>query len=419
MSRRKNRKRPPPKGLADGSSVQVVRKPGRISVSHSLWFGSCVACLVMAVVAWLLARQHAENKTTFSGSAPAESLDAPYAPRPAGTITFNTEIAPIIFNRCAPCHHAGQPAPFQLLTYDDVAKRAKQISEVTQSNYMPPWLPEPGFGQFANERRLTEIERGLIQQWAREGAPEGNSKALPAPQFPEGWVLGRPDMVVTMPEEYVLGADGSDVYRNFVVPVPGAENRFVRALEFSPGNPKIVHHAFIKVDQHRASRILDARDAEVGFPGMAVPAEMPNGQFLTWQPGKLPAIAPAGLTWLLPAGSDLILQLHMNRSGKLERLRPSIGLYFTNAPPTRRCVKTTLTSMALDIPAGQSNYVVTDALTLPVDVEVLSILPHAHYLASEIQCFALLQDGTKKWLLLIKHWNFKWQGDYQFAQPVR
>jgi hypothetical protein len=397
-------------------------QPGRkrwIASQRTLLFGAGCLCLVAAMLILVRARHGTESKSARSGADEPENPDAPYARRSPGTVTFNKDVASIIFNRCAPCHHSGQPAPFELLTYRDVARRARQIVEVTQSTYMPPWLPEHGFGRFANERRLTADEKGLLQQWVTEGAPEGTSAPLPAPHFPEGWILGLPDLVVTMPDEYALGAEGTDVYRNFVIPVPGSQDRFVRALEFSPGNSRIVHHAFIKVDAKRASRLLDAQDAEPGFPGMSVPAETPNGQFLSWQPGKLPSIAPEGLSWLLPGNSDLIVQLHMNRSGKPERIRPSIGLYFTNTPPIKTCVRATLTSLALDIPAGESNYVVTDTLTLPVEVQVLSILPHAHYLAKEIQSFAQLPDGTKKWLLFIKRWNFNWQRDYQYAEPVR
>lgn len=284
---------------------------------------------------------------------------------------------------------------------------------------MPPWLPEPGFGNFAEERRLTAEQKGILQQWVEEGAMEGvATPAIRAPVFEGGWTLGPPDLVVTLPESYELGADGPDLYRNFVVPVPISEDRYVRAVEFAPGNTRVVHHAFIKVDAKRASRLLDARDAEPGFPGLTVPAEMPNGQFLTWQPGKQPSVAPEGLSWKLPGQCDLVLQLHLKRTGKPESVRPSIGLYFTNAAPTRVAAKMVLSSIALDFPPGASNQVVTDSFTLPVDAEAIAVLPHAHYLAREMQSYATLPDGSRRWLLLIKEWDFKWQGDYRYAEPV-
>src|SRR5688572_4693637 len=158
---------------------------------------------------------------------------------PARTVTFSGHIAKIIHQRCAACHHEGQSAPFNLLTYQDVRKRAKQILERVESRAMPPWLAEHGYGEFSNERRLTEEERSLIRQWVVAGAPEGDRRATPpAPQWPSGWLEGTPDLVVTMAKPYLLGADGPDVYRYFVIHVPLERDRLVRAVEFAPGNAR-------------------------------------------------------------------------------------------------------------------------------------------------------------------------------------
>jgi hypothetical protein len=424
MKRRKTQLRPgaaaskkPPGNLKSDTKRRSKTGKNRLR----LILGVSVISFVAAMAVVLPMRHRTAVKTVGSPAAQAVEIVepvVPYSPRPAGTITFNKDIAPIVFSRCASCHHSGQTAPFELLTYGEISKRGKQIVDVTQTNYMPPWLPEHGYGQFANERRLSSTEKGLIKQWVADGAPEGVTAPPPAPEYPNGWILGKPDLVVTMPDEYVLGADGPDIYRNFVIPAHEGMDHYVRAMEFSPGNSRIVHHAFVKVDSKGASRLLDGKDGAPGFLDMSVPAEMPIGQFLTWQPGKQPSVSPDGLSWLLPKNSDFVVQAHLKRSGKKERFRPSIGLYFTNAPPTKPCVRTVLTSLALDIPAGDSNYVVNDSMTLPADVEVLSVLPHAHYLAREMRSFAVLPDGTTKWLLFIKHWNFRWQGDYPYEQPV-
>jgi hypothetical protein len=231
--------------------------------------------------------------------------------------------------------------------------------------------------------------------------------------------LGAPDLVVTMPEAYTLAAEGRDVYRNFVIPVNGlARTRFVRGVELRPGNPKIVHHAFVKVDKTGQSRRLDAQDVEPGFPGMNAPAEMPDGHFLGWQPGRLPVEMPKGLAWRLEPGNDLVLQTHLNPSGKLEGLQASIGLYFTDEAPTNTCFKMTLASFIVDIPAGDANYVVEDSFVLPIDVDVLATLPHAHYLAKEMHGWATLPNGKQEELLLIKQWDFNWQGDYRYKKPI-
>src|SRR5437899_2958004 len=168
-----------------------------------------------------------------------------YKPRPHGSLTFNKDIAPIVRERCIACQRPGQSGPFNLITYEEVHKRAKQIAEVTGTRYMPPWLPEKGYGDFANERRLTATELGLIQQWIAEGAVEGAGSAAPLPPVSsDDWQLGKPDMVDTLPTPYTLPGSGKDVYRSFIVPVPPEAKRFVRAFEFRPGN-KVVHHAFM------------------------------------------------------------------------------------------------------------------------------------------------------------------------------
>ncbi len=342
-----------------------------------------------------------------------------YLARPKGQLTFNKDIAPIVFNHCAGCHRSGQSAPFTLLSYTDVKKHAEDIAEVTARRYMPPWLPEHGYAEFLGERRLSVDEIGIIHQWVKEGTAEGAPADLsPLPKWPGDWQLGQPDLVVTMPQPYTLAAEGRDVYRNFVIPVPVAGPRYVKGVEFRPGNPRVVHHAFIKVDETGQSRRLDAQDTELGFGGMNSPATMPDGHLLGWQPGRVPVFDPDGLSWRLNPGADLVLEMHMRPSGKLEQIQPRIGLYFTDLPPTNTCWKMDLTSYVMDIPPGAQDYVVEDSYTLPADVSALAVFPHAHYLAKEMQGWATLPDGTKRWLLFIKQWDFNWQGDYRYAQPI-
>jgi len=338
-----------------------------------------------------------------------------------GSPTFTRDIAPLIFEHCAVCHRPGQSAPFALLSYADVKRRAKQIVDVTQRRYMPPWLPEPGYGEFADARTLTAAQIDLVRQWATEGTVEGNPSDLPPPpHWPENWVLGKPDVVLKLPGTFTLPAEGKDVYRNFIVPVSVTGPHFIRGIEFQPANPRIVHHAFIKVDCGRKCRRMDGQDGSPGFPGMALPqgVEMPEGHFLGWQPGKLPAFEPEDLPWTLPENSDLILQMHLRPTGKPEVLECRIGLYFTHKPPSRSCFKIGLANWLIDIPPGEQSYSVEDRFVLPVDSQVLGVLPHAHYLCKRMEGFATLPDGTKKWLLLIKNWDFNWQGDYRYTTPM-
>jgi tetratricopeptide (TPR) repeat protein len=333
-------------------------------------------------------------------------------------VTFSKDVAPILFNNCASCHRPNSSAPFSLLSYADAKKHASDIAKVTASGYMPPWLPARGFGTFAGERHLTGEQIKLLQRWVEGGRVEGNPSDLPAqPVFPDGWELGPPDLVVEMPGAYTLAAEGRDLYRNFVIPAPLRETRFVRAFEFHPRN-RAVHHVRIKFDPTRQSRRLDAQDAEPGFPGMKTPGKFPMGHMTTWVPGQIPHSVPDGLQWPLEREMDIVLEIHLQRTGKEENVRPQIAFYFTNAPPTKSSFLVGLTSELIDIPAGETNYLVERKIQLPVDVLGLTILPHLHYLGKEAEAFAVLPNGKREWLLRIPDWDFNWQGEYQYREPV-
>jgi len=351
------------------------------------------------------------------------TADRPYARRAAGTLTFNADIAPIVFESCSSCHRPGGGAPFDLLTYDDVRKRTSQIAVVTGSRYMPPWLPAAGHGEFAGERALSTDEIGMIAQWSEEGSPEGEAGALPpVPAWPEGWTLGPPDLVLELPEAYELAADGPDVYRNFVLSVPLDQPAHVRALEFDPGNPLAVHHAFVLLDPTPRSRRLDEESAGPGFgdlTSMELPDSVvsPGGFFNGWTPGRRAFRGYDDMAWQLDPTSDIVLQLHLRPTGKPERVRPSVALYFAEKPPTRFPLVIGLRSIFIDVPPGET-YSFESQYTLPVDVDVLAILPHAHYIATEMLGWAELPDGTTQWLINIPSWDYNWQEDYRYTSPV-
>ncbi len=334
---------------------------------------------------------------------------------------FTRDIAPIVFENCSLCHRPGEAAPFSLLTYRDVAKRARQISEVTSSRYMPPWLPDPAANHFEGERILTETEIETIARWVEQGAPEGDPAALPeSPQFVDGWQLGEPDLVVTMGEAFELPADGEDIYRNFVIPTRLDRPRYVRAMELRPGNLRVAHHAFMLIDTTRESRRLDQMDPQPGYPGMdtGTGAASPSGHFISWQPGKQASFSLPGMSWRLAPRTDLVLQLHMQTTGKVEAVQSSVGFYFTDEPPKRVPYKIVLRSTEIDIPAGDGDYAVGASYRLPVDVHVLGIIPHAHYLGKRLQGYATLPDGKRQWLMKIDDWDFNWQGDYRYRDPI-
>src|SRR5436190_806238 len=334
-------------------------------------------------------------------------------------LTFNKDIAPIVWTRCASCHRPGEIGPFSLLTFEDVRRRAAQIAAVTSRRIMPPWKPEAGKGEFQDERRLTDRELESLQQWIASGAPEGDAADLPPiPNWKDGWRLGIPDVVVRMPEPYTVPADGPDVFRTFVIPIPGAGPRYVRALELRPGNARVVHHANLGVDRTRSSRQLDARDPEPGYSGsMERDARYPEGQLLGWTPGQAPHPAPDGTQWRLEPGSDLVVQLHLQPTGKPEAVQVTVGLFFTDTPPTRTPIGLRLGSETIEIPPGAREHIVSDHYELPVDVEVVAVQPHAHYLARRMEAKAALPDGTTRSLIVINDWDFRWQDVYRYAVP--
>jgi tetratricopeptide (TPR) repeat protein len=348
---------------------------------------------------------------------------ASYSPT---AITFNRDIAPLVYEHCAPCHHQGGVGPFPLMSYGDVRKHALQIVAVTSRHFMPPWPPEAGYGDFAGSRRLTDSQIGLIADWVKSGLPEGNSRDLPlAPRFSSEWQLGPPDLILRMPQPFVMSPSGNDVFRNFIVPTGLHETKYVRALELRLDNTRVVHHANVVLDRTQSLRRHDGEDGRPGFPGMDVTTEAaandfdPDSHFLFWKPGTVLRPEPDDMSWRLDPDTDLVLNLHLQSTGKTESVQAEIGLYFSPHPPTRFPMLIQLEhDGAIDIPAGDRSFSVTDELRLPDDVNVLAIYPHAHYLGKLVEAWATLPDGSRKWLIRIPDWDINWQAVYEYRRPV-
>ena len=335
------------------------------------------------------------------------------------TPTFNKDIAPILFENCATCHRPGEVAPFPLLTYQDAAKRAGLIATVTKKRYMPPWKPEPGYGSFDHTRRLTEEQIARIQEWAATGAQEGDAADQPAvPTFPTGWQAGEPDQVLKMSAPYTLTADGPDRFRCFVLPIKLDRQSYVSGAEFRPGNPRVVHHALIFLDSSGTARRLAAASGGLGYPCFGGPGFSGAGLVMGWAPGYTPLPAEPALSQPVRPGTDVVIQIHYHPSGKPEQDQSSIGLTFSG-PPTKGRALLPVMNRYLDIPAGESHYVVKGSVTLPQDAELWGITPHAHYLATDMKVNARLPDGSVTPLIWIKDWDFNWQGQYRYQKPIR
>ena len=348
--------------------------------------------------------------------------------RSPAPVTYSETIAPILYDNCVTCHRPGEAAPFALLSYDDTKKHGKQIAKVTGSRYMPPWHATHGYGEFADERRLTDDQIAAIAEWVKTGMPEGDPGRMPTlPSFPEGWHLGTPDLVLQMPTAFELPASGPDIYRNFVIPTHLADNKWVRAVEFRPRARKAVHHVLFAYDASGAAVKQDGKDGHPGFGGMSAigvgGAAGASGPLGGWAVGATPAFLPSGAALPLPKGSDLVLQMHFHLTGKPEIEQATVGIYFADRPPERRLWSVQVPALfgfgaGIDIPPGEKNYLVTDSLTLPADMKALFVGAHAHYLAKEMKATATLPDGTTQPLLWIQDWDFNWQDRYFYKTPV-
>ena len=378
--------------------------------------------------------------------------------------TYHKDVARILQKSCQDCHRPGQVAPFALLTYEQARKRSGDLSHVTTERQMPPWPAAREYGgPFRDERVLSDAEVATLKAWADAGAPEGDAKDGPIPRtFSSAWALGAPDVVLTMPEPYALPASGDDEFRVFVLKTDLSEDRWIKAVDFQPGNRKVVHHVIAAVDSSGVARERDAKDPKPGYVAVGGFGEgVPISAFLPiWTPGSKPHATPEGAGYFLPKGADILIQLHYHKNGKAELDATSIGLYladkplpkrvntgfvFPTIPPLKMIAlsqkfrdaqkknsrRPDLTEMMRDvlvIPAGEPNYEVLGSTgsgisgrPLSRDILVTAVMPHMHWRGKDFDLWAVLPDGkkTKVPLIKINHWNFNWQGTYAFQEPVR
>jgi Flp pilus assembly protein TadD len=387
------------------------------------------ALILSVVLICLLMLRHSANVNAAvalqSATAQPASQSEAASVTQSAPITWAHDIAPIIYKNCTTCHHTGGAGPFNLLTYSDAKRWAPQMLRVTQSHFMPPWLPEPGYGNFADVRRLSDADIALIKRWSAEGMQQGDMASAPEPpHYDSTWQLGKPDLILTMDKPYTLQADGTDVFSNLIFPNPLKRTRYVRAMEILPGTPRVVHHANVLIDRMASLRRHHPDDWQDGVPGMELTMDAgnhfdPDSHFLFWKPDTVALVEPDGMPWRLDPGNDLILNIHLKPSGKPEKIQAQLALYFTDKLPTLEPMLVQLDrDDMLNIPPGDKNFVVEDRLTLPVDVQVLGIYPHAHYLGRDMEGWAILPSGEKKWLVWIKDWDINRQSVYRYDPPL-
>lgn len=343
----------------------------------------------------------------------------------AQDVTFHADVAPIVYQECAPCHRDGGIGPMPFTNYQEVAAYGEFIAYVTSIGYMPPWSPDPEYSHFVGERVLTQEQLDVLSLWVEQGKPEGNPADGPdLPPFSDGSQVGTPDAVRSMDVEYVHGGDMTDQYQVFVLPTEFSESVAIKALEVMPGNGNVAHHAILGLDVSGTAAQLDAAEPGPGyesFGGFGFNAE--SSFFGAWVPGALPVVYPPGMGRTIPANADLLLQMHYGPTPIEETDLSTVNIHFSDGPIEREVITAIMGPQHLDapfvLPPGQ---VSSFHGTLPVtqDVSLISIAPHCHLIGSSWLVYATSPDDLDTIpLISIPQWDFNWQGYFTFPHLTK
>ena len=358
------------------------------------------------------------------------------------TVTYHKDIAPILQKHCQVCHRPGEVGPFSLMTYKQALTWAEDIKAYTANRKMPPWKPSAAAFAFHNDRKLPEADIKKIADWVDGGSPEGDPKDAPKPPvFSDGWVLGKPDLVLTVSDDFQLGPSGPDTFRCYVMPTNLPEDKYIVGFEVRPGNPRIVHHTLNFWDLSGRARELEKQAKEkakaddrdrgpgysasmgVGFlPGKSPRDDVPAlGNFGGWAPGQVPRFLPEGTGYMLPKGADIVLQTHYHRNGKPETDRTQLALYFAKKPvekPYQALVLGPKNPLFLNIPAGKEDHKIDGTIYLHTDCTMHSVMPHMHLIGKSVTVSMTPPDGKKTTLVEIKEWDYNWQETYWFKEAL-
>lgn len=367
-----------------------------------------------------------------------------------GKVTYYRDVLPILQERCQTCHRPGEVGPFSLMTYKQAVNWASDIKEYTQNRQMPPFKVSESL-PLHNDRKMTDKEIATLAAWVDGGTPKGDPKqAPPEKKFVEGWQLGQPDIVLTPSDEFLLGPNGRDVFRCFVMPTNLPEDVYVRAIEVRPANPRVVHHSLLFIDttgqgrklektaQDSAKKGTEKKDGEhaktdgkfdIG-PGYSVAMGVgfiPQGGLLGWAPGQMPRYLPENSGILLPKNSDVVMQIHYHRNGRPEKDRTQVGLYISKKPSEKTYAAGVLTGRTdsgilggrfFVIPAGEEKFELKGDSIANKDFTLYSVMPHMHMLGKSIKVTMTPPEGAEQTLVSIPHWDYNWQETYFFKEPI-
>jgi peroxiredoxin/mono/diheme cytochrome c family protein len=352
-------------------------------------------------------------------------------------VTYYKDVLPILQENCQQCHRPGEVGPFSLMSYDQAVNWASDVKEYARDRKMPPWKPVDGQA-FRHERKLTDKDIEVLTAWADGGTPEGDKKDAPKPrEFVDGWQLGKPDLILTVPEEMTVDAAGKDLFRCFVLPTKLDEDKHVVAVEVRPGNKRVLHHtlnfwdttgnARKKEEQAQKDAKPDDKDHGPGYSSSMGIGVLPQpgkfGALSGWAPGQIGYELPEGTGFLLPKGADVIVQCHYHRTGRVEKDQTSIGLYFAKKPVKRPFEALVIPATSLEffldgIPAGDARFHVKGGIVVQEDCKVYSIMPHMHMLGREVKVTLTPPDGKPMTLVAIKDWDYNWQETYWFKDSI-
>jgi mono/diheme cytochrome c family protein len=351
-----------------------------------------------------------EKVNVAATEAPGCAIEAIGQPSPSAGVTYHQHVEPILQKRCQECHRPGEIGPFPLLQYEQARAAAKRMKEVVISRRMPPWHANPEHGKFENSRRLDDAEIDTIVRWVDSGCPRGDAAQAPAPRkWTDGWTIGKPDAVFTMPRAIDIPAEGTIPYKYVRVKTDLKEDRWVRAAEIRAGARDVVHHILVFVEYPRGRR------------GEQPPIDggLFHGYFAVLVPGERPVVYPEGTGKLLPAGASLIFQLHYTANGKAAKDQSSIGFVFSKEPAKTPVVTRGIVNAGIRIPAGAADHQEKASTTFVEDAKILSFLPHMHLRGKSFRYVAVHPDGREEILLDVPSYDFRWQSVYRLAEPKR
>jgi mono/diheme cytochrome c family protein len=343
--------------------------------------------------------------------------------------TFSKDVAPIVFQHCANCHRPGEIAPMSLLTYEQVRPWAKSIREKVASGLMPPWHADAPRGTFSNDRRLTDSEKDTLIRWVSAGAPEGDARDLPpAPKFTQGWEIGKPDVVLSIPP-YEVPASGTIEYQNFSVPTNFTEDKWIQAIEVRPGVRSVVHHVLVFSREPGGTArpvafvsVVPPRPTAARPPASASPAEPqqlgPPALIATMAPGTKAMTFEPSTAIRIRAGAVLSFQLHYTTNGQASVDQSSVGMIFAKQPPTQELRTSAFTNQVFSIPAGATDQAVDSAIQFEQDSHIFALFPHTHLRGKSWRYVLVYPDGHSEVVLSVPKYDFNWQTFYEFATPL-